>query len=98
MTGGVVSLTVMICVQLAGRPEPSVAVQVRVIVLLQLAPGLLCVSLKLTGRSPLQLSCAVTVAGVATSLKHWKLASSGQPFSTGGVSSTTTTSNMQEAV
>src|SRR5512145_2654038 len=82
ITGAVVSLTVMTCVQEAVLPQASVAVHVRVIVLLQLEPGLLWVWLKVTGIVPPQLSVAVTAAGGGTSLRHWKLAGDGQPLST----------------
>src|SRR2546422_6532300 len=41
IVGGVVSATLMVCVHVEVRPALSVAVQVRVIVLLQLDPGLL---------------------------------------------------------
>jgi len=43
MTGGVVSLTVIVCVHVAVFPEVSLALQVRVMTLLQLEPGLLWV-------------------------------------------------------
>jgi len=62
MLGAMVSLTVMVWVQLALLPAVSLAVQVRVITLLQLEPGLLCVSLNCTVLAPSQLSLAVTVA------------------------------------
>jgi hypothetical protein len=84
MLGGVVSLTVIVCVQVALLPEVSVAVQVRVITLLQLDPGLLWVSANCTGVGPSQLSLDVTAAGDGTWLKHWKLAvGTGQPLRTG---------------
>jgi hypothetical protein len=54
-------------VQVLAFPCVSLAVQVRVIVLLQDEPGSLCVSLKLTGLTPSQLSFAVTVAAAGTS-------------------------------
>ena len=71
ITGAVVSLTRMVCEQLELLPQGSLAVHVRVIVLWQLEPGLLCVSVNCTVTDPAQLSVAVTVAGGGTSLKHW---------------------------
>src|ERR1051326_4113820 len=59
MVGGVVSRTEMLCKQLAVFPQPSVAVQVRVITLLE-AQILLTASLKLTVTA-LQESWAVAV-------------------------------------
>ena len=83
-TGGVVSCTVMVWVQLVVLPQLSLAVQVRVMVLLQSGP--LDVSLKLTATVPSQLSLAVTVAAAGTSLTHCTLrVAAGQPLSTGGV-------------
>jgi hypothetical protein len=43
-TGGVVSLTRIVCVQLAPFPQPSTADHVRVMVLLAELPGALCTS------------------------------------------------------
>src|SRR5437667_175868 len=79
--GGVLSLIVIVCVQLVVLLARSVAVQVRVITLLQELPGLLWVSLNCTVRFPSQLSRAVTVTGAGTWLRHWKLAvDAGQPL------------------
>ena len=69
-TGAVVSLTVIFCVYSALLPQASVAVQVRVMLLLQLEPGLLSVVLKVTGSVPAQLSVAVTEGAPGTSLRH----------------------------
>src|SRR5579859_2989370 len=66
ITGGVVSLTRIVWLQLAVLPLLSVAVHVRVIRLLQLVPGLDSLWLKLTATLPSQLSLAVTVAAAAT--------------------------------
>ena len=88
-TGAVVSLTVTICWQLALLPLPSAAVQVRVMTLLQLEPGLDAVSVKSTATTPSQSSRAVTVAAAGTSARHWTLtAGAGHPLKTGAVAST----------
>jgi uncharacterized protein YhhL (DUF1145 family) len=70
MVGGVVSLTVIVWVQLAVLLCESVAVQVRVITLLQDDPGLLCDSSRETVKTPSQASSAVTEAAAGTLLKH----------------------------
>ena len=69
IVGAVVSLTVMVCDALLELPQASVAVHVRVITLLQLEPGLLCVSLNVIA-AELQLSLAVGLADAGTVLKH----------------------------
>jgi hypothetical protein len=66
ITGGVVSLTRIVWLQLALLPLLSVAVQVRTITLLQLDPGLDWLWLKLTTTLLSQLSVAVTVAAAGT--------------------------------
>ena len=69
ITGGLVSLTVIVCVQLAPLLQESVAVQIREMVLRQSVP--LEVSLKLTATVPSQSSRAVTVGADGTWLRHW---------------------------
>jgi hypothetical protein len=65
--GGVVLATTMIWVAVAPTPQEFVADHVRVITLLQLVPGLLCVSANTTFvRLPPQSSVAVTPVGGAT--------------------------------
>jgi hypothetical protein len=97
-TGAVVSLTVMVWLQLALLPLLSVAVQLRVITLLQLEPGTLWLSLKLTATTPSQLSVAVTLAAAGTALEHCTLAvAAGQPLNTGASRSTTITCCVQVA-
>ena len=71
MTGGVVSLTVMVCEHEAELPQLSVADHVRVIVLWQLEPGFVCVSPNDTPTAPLQLSLAVIVGATGTEPRHW---------------------------
>ena len=66
-TGLVVSLTVMVCEQLALLPQKSVAVQVRTMVFGQL-PDVVALSVTFTVLS--QLSVAVTFAGAGTSPIH----------------------------
>ena len=68
ITGALVSLTVMVCVQLALLLHASLAVQFRVMVLWQSVP--LDVSLKLTTTTPSQSSIAVTVGAGGTWLRH----------------------------
>ena len=69
ITGGVVSLTVMVWVQVvvsAGVACESVMVQVRVMVLLQLEPWLDSVCTALTVSEFPQLSCQVTSEAAGT--------------------------------
>jgi len=87
IVGGVVSLTVMRCVPVALLPQLSVAVQVRVTILLQLDPGRLWLSSNTTGGIPLQSSVAVTVAGAGTLSRHWTVVLLGTPLSTGAAMS-----------
>src|SRR5437763_13424091 len=74
---------VITCVQLETLPAQSVAVQVRVITLVQVLAGLLPVST--TVRSVPQASLAVTVATGGTSATQWTSASPAQPLNTGAV-------------
>src|SRR5437660_925031 len=74
---------VMTCVQLETLPAQSVALQVRVITLVQVLPGLVPVST--TVRSVPQASLAVTLATSGMSLAQWTSASPGQPLNTGAV-------------
>ena len=60
ITGAVLSITVMVCVQLLALPQASVAVHVRVIVPVLLQPPRLFASVKVTTGVP-QLSVAVAV-------------------------------------
>jgi hypothetical protein len=61
------SRTEMVCVKVFVIPQASVAVQARVMLLLQDDPGLLSVWTKLTRTGPPQLLVAVTVGGGGTS-------------------------------
>src|SRR5262245_31815030 len=81
MTGGVVSLTRMCWLNLAVFPQLSVAIQVRVMRLLQLEPGLLWVSVGTGVIAPSQLSVAVTEAGSGTSPIHCTVELLGTPIS-----------------
>src|SRR5438093_12452104 len=83
MTGAVVSLTVISWVAVAVLPQLSVAVQVRVIRLLQSEPGLLCVSVGVTVNDPSQLSVAVKSTGGGTSLRHCTVRLPGTPLNSG---------------
>src|SRR5437667_1810096 len=85
----VVSLTVMCWLAVATLPQLSVAVQVRVMTLLQLEPGLLSVCWSTGVRAPSQLSVAVTAAGAGTLLSHCTDRSPGTTPSAGGVVSLT---------
>ena len=88
-TGLVSSLTVMVCVQLAGLLQESLTDQVRVIVIPLHTVPLVCSS-KAGVRAPSQLSVAVTVALAGTSARHWTLTVwAGQPLNTGAVVSLT---------
>src|SRR5437870_1350600 len=90
--GGVVALTTMVCVQTALLPQASVALYVRVIVLLQLLVPLLVLSpTKLAVAAPPQLSLAVTEAGLGggTFATHWTVTPAGQVIDGGVVSLTT---------
>src|SRR5206468_1024088 len=87
--GGVVSFTVIRWLAVATLPQLSMAVQVRVMMLLQLEPGLLSVSWNTGVRAPSQLSVAVTAAGAGTLLRHCTVRSPGTPLSAGGVVSLT---------
>src|SRR5436309_14741345 len=73
----------------ATLPQPSVAVQVRVMTLLQLEPGLLSVCWNTGVIAPPHLSVAVTVAGGGTLVRHCAARSPGTPISVGGVVSLT---------
>jgi len=57
--------------KLAVLPQLSLAIHVRVIVLLQEFPGALWLSLKLTDTEPWQESLAVTMGAAGTLPKHW---------------------------
>jgi hypothetical protein len=82
--GGIISLTVIVCAQLEAFPHASVAVQVRVIILLQVPPGLLWISINDTRIVPSHPSRAVTSAGAGRSPMHWMLkVGAGQPVKTG---------------
>jgi hypothetical protein len=67
MLGGVGSVTVIVWLQLAVLLELSLAVHVRVILLLHELPGLLSVWTKTTATAPSTLSLAVTIAAGGTS-------------------------------
>src|SRR5207249_1507152 len=81
--------TVMRWLAVAVLPQLSVAVQVRVMTLLQLEPGLLSVSCTTIVTAPPQLSVAVTAAGGGTLVRHCTATSPGTPLSVGGVVSLT---------
>src|SRR5215212_11228735 len=71
-TGAVVSITVMVCATWLLLPQPSLNVQVRVIIsgsLTQPLPPLL-LSTPTTVMSPLQASCAVNGPGAGTPARH----------------------------
>src|SRR5437016_11102787 len=98
MTGAVVSLTVMCWLAVATLPQLSVAVHVRVMMLWQLEPGLVCISTNEGVMGPSQLSPAVTSAGLGTSVMHCTVRSSGTPTSTGGTVSFTVMVCTQETL
>src|SRR5438552_12303910 len=88
MTGGAVSLKLMVCRQVALLPQPSVAVQVRRIMPL---PVQLVVSNASTKRMlaiPLQVSVAVArpALSVVGAMVHSSVRSAGQVMSGGAVS------------
>src|ERR1043166_7192672 len=76
-------------VPVATLPQLSVAVQVRVMRLLQLEPGLVSVCWNTGVSAPPQLSVAVTPAGGGTLVRHCAARSTGTPTSVGGVVSLT---------
>src|ERR1043166_2628043 len=81
IAGGMVSLKLMRWLAVATLPQLSVAVQVRVITLLQLEPGLLSVCWNTGVMAPPQLSVGVTAAGGGTLVRHCIVSSAGTPFS-----------------
>src|SRR6188768_1189361 len=91
MVGGTLSLTVIVCEEVAELPHTSVAVHVLVTeYLLAQAPGVIT-SLTVTVTIPVQLSEAVTevVKGAGTSAAQVKLAGPGTPVMVGGTLSLT---------
>jgi hypothetical protein len=86
-TGGVVSLIIIRCEQLALLPQASLATQVRVIVIGQKVLDVTALNSGVI--APSQLSVAVTLAGAGTSLRHCTNASLGHPANIGGMVSFT---------
>src|SRR5215216_7134027 len=92
-TGGVLSSTKMVCVQLLELPQSSVARQVRVIVYScgHAPPTVTSVEVIATIRSQLSVAVAVPLDPPGAVLAvHWIVMFGGQKVMTGGVLSSTT--------
>src|ERR1043165_2123419 len=91
MTGGLVSLTVIVWIWLLLLPQASVAMYERLITNLFAQVPAVVWSLELITGVPPQLSVAITAAVLAagTALAHWTVTSAGMLVITGGLVSLT---------